>query len=76
MKTKYILILLTALVVMPMQAKKHKQLTVLHTNDTHSTILPITTQLPDTSLAGRGGYLRRIVMLKEERRKVLTVCLS
>lgn len=69
MKTKYILILLTALVVMPMQAKKHKQLTVLHTNDTHSTILPITAQLPDTSLAGRGGYLRRIVMLKEERRK-------
>ena len=69
MKTKYILILLAALVVMPLQAKKHKQLTVLHTNDTHSTILPITAQLPDTSLAGRGGYLRRIVMLKEERRK-------
>ena len=50
-------------------AKKHKQLVVLHTNDTHSTILPLSTQLPDTMKAGRGGFLRRIAMLKEERAK-------
>ena len=50
-------------------AKKHKQLVILHTNDTHSAILPINEQLPDTMKAGRGGFLRRLVMLKEERAK-------
>ena len=50
-------------------AKKHKQLVILHTNDTHSTILPVSAQLPDTMKAGRGGFLRRIAMLKEERAK-------
>ena len=51
------------------QAKKPKQLVILHTNDTHSQIFPITPQLPDTMKAGRGGFLRRLVMLKEERSK-------
>ena len=46
-----------------------KQLTILHTNDTHSCILPLNPNLADTTLAGRGGFLRRIAMLKEERRK-------
>jgi 5'-nucleotidase len=50
-------------------AKKHKQIVILHTNDTHSTILPVNSQLPDTVRAGRGGFLRRIAMLKEERKK-------
>ena len=50
-------------------AKKHKQLVILHTNDTHSAILPINEQLPDTMKAGRGGFLRRLVMLNEERAK-------
>ena len=47
------------------QAKKQKQLVILHTNDTHSAIFPINEQLPDTMKAGRGGFLRRIAMLKE-----------
>ena len=51
------------------QAQKHRQLVILHTNDTHSTILPVNEQLPDTMKAGRGGFLRRIAMLKEERRR-------
>ena len=46
-----------------------KTLTILHTNDTHSTILPLNPNLADTLLANRGGYLRRIAMLKEERQK-------
>ena len=46
-----------------------KQLVILHTNDTHSAIFPINAQLPDTVKAGRGGFLRRLVMLKEERAK-------
>ena len=50
-------------------AKKPKQLVILHTNDTHSQIFPFSSQLPDTMKADRGGFLRRIAMLKEERRK-------
>lgn len=46
-----------------------KQLVILHTNDTHSTIYPLNPNLADTALAGRGGFLRRIAMLKEERQK-------
>ncbi len=46
-----------------------KVLTILHTNDTHSCILPLKGNLADTMLAGRGGYLRRIVAIEEERRK-------
>lgn len=59
------------LTLMPTEAqgKKPKQLVILHTNDTHSTIFPVNEQLPDTMKAGRGGFLRRLAMLKEERQK-------
>ena len=66
---RYICFLLMMMVSLAGQAKKHKQLVILHTNDTHSAILPINEQLPDTMKAGRGGFLRRIAMLKEERAK-------
>ena len=66
MKARYILIILLALVSLSGQAKKHKQLVILHTNDTHSAIFPINDQFPDTVKAGRGGFLRRLVMLKED----------
>ena len=58
-------LLLSAAVV----AQSEKVLTILHTNDTHSCIMPQSTHLADTLQAGRGGFLRRIAMLKEERRK-------
>ena len=48
-------------------AKKHKQLVILHTNDTHSTILPLNPNIDNKDLAGRGGFLRRINMIKEQR---------
>ena len=63
---RYLFIILLALVSLSGQAKKQKQLVILHTNDTHSAILPINEQLPDTMKAGRGGFLRRIAMLKEQ----------
>ena len=69
MKTRYFLIVLMALITLGGEAKKPKRLVILHTNDTHSQIFPITPQLPDTMKAGRGGFLRRIAMLKEERAK-------
>lgn len=68
MKTaKYLLILLLLCGNVVLYAQKH--LTILHTNDTHSCIMPLSTHLADTLQAGRGGFLRRIAMLKEEREK-------
>ena len=49
--------------------KKHKQLVILHTNDTHSTIVPVNQNIDDKEIAGRGGYLRRVNMLKEQRQQ-------
>ena len=51
-------------------AQAQKTLEILHTNDTHSCILPLNPNLQDTVVAGRGGYLRRVAMIKEERRNV------
>lgn len=65
----YLIIILAVMTAMTADAKKQKQLVVLHTNDTHSCILPLKESLGDTALAGRGGYLRRIAMIKEERAK-------
>ena len=62
---------LCLLAFMPSEAsaKKHKQLVILHTNDTHSCIYPLNPNLDNKDLAGRGGFLRRINMIKEERQK-------
>jgi len=49
--------------------RAQKTLTILHTNDTHSTVMPLNRNLADTMLADRGGFLRRIAMINEERRK-------
>lgn len=69
MKVRYIIMCLMTLLALSGQAKKHKQLVILHTNDTHSQIFPFRSQLPDTVKAGRSGFLRRLNMLKEERKK-------
>lgn len=69
MKTRFFLFAGLMMMALSTQAKKNKQLVILHTNDTHSTVLPVNNQLPDTMKAGRGGFLRRIAMLKEERNK-------
>ena len=51
------------------EAKKHKQLVILHTNDTHSTIMPLNPNLDNKDIAGRGGFLRRVNMIKEQRQQ-------
>ena len=67
---KYIwLIMLLLVVATGAEAKKHKQLVILHTNDTHSCILPLKESLTDTVIAGRGGFIRRIAMIKEQRKE-------
>ncbi len=60
----YMLLLFTAV-----GAYAQKHLEVLHTNDTHSCIMPLNPNLADTAVAGRGGFLRRVAMIKEERTK-------
>ena len=50
-------------------AGAQKQLTILHTNDTHSCILPLKKNLADTMLADRGGFVRRVAMIEQERQK-------
>ena len=64
-----ILLAVLLMLTMSTQAQKQRQLLILHTNDTHSCIMPLSEQLADTMLAGRGGFLRRIAMLNEERKK-------
>lgn len=50
-------------------ADKTVTITILHSNDTHSCIRPLNPNLADTAIAGRGGYIRRIEMLQQERQK-------
>ena len=40
-------------------AQDKKELVILHTNDTHSTIDPTKATVADTLIAGRGGVVRR-----------------
>ena len=68
-RIRLIIVALLLMLSLGMQAKKHKQLLILHTNDTHSCIMPLSETRADTLVAGRGGFLRRIAMLKEERQK-------
>lgn len=46
-----------------------KKLEILHTNDTHSCIEPLSKNLADTMMAGRAGFIRRLTMIQEERKK-------
>lgn len=50
-------------------AAKGRQLLILHTNDTHSCVIPLNPNLADTMLAGRGGFLRRAAMIDQMRKE-------
>lgn len=50
-------------------ALAQRQLVVLHTNDTHSCVMPLGGNLADTMLAGRGGFVRRVALVDDEREK-------
>ena len=69
MKRLHLIIFIALLSGVTAVAKKQKQLVILHTNDTHSTVMPLNPNLDNQDLAGRGGFQRRINMLKEERQK-------
>ncbi len=65
---KRILTILTIVLTATLTAAaKGKQLLILHTNDTHSCVIPLNPNLADTMLAGRGGFLRRAAMIDQMR---------
>lgn len=67
---KRILTILTIVLTATITAvAKGKQLLILHTNDTHSCVIPLNSNLADTMLAGRGGFLRRAAMIDQMRKE-------
>lgn len=67
---KRILTILTIAVAVTLTAAaKGRQLLILHTNDTHSCVLPLNPNLADPMLAGRGGFLRRAAMIDQMRKE-------
>lgn len=67
---KRILTILTIAVAVTLTAAaKGRQLLIMHTNDTHSCVLPLNPNLADTMLAGRGGFLRRAAMIDQMRKE-------
>lgn len=67
MKRYTLLFILVSLMILPVSAQK--TLTVLHTSDTHSCVLPLNKNLADTMLADRGGFVRRVTILQQERKQ-------
>lgn len=67
MKRLHLIIFMALLSVVSVGAKIKKQLVVLHTNDVHSCILPLNENLDNKDIAGRGGFIRRVNMIKEQR---------
>ncbi len=65
---KLFLIISLFCAALTVSAQKTKTVEILHTNDTHSCVLPLNPNLADTLLAGRGGFLRRIAMIEQERK--------
>ncbi len=66
MAKKYIITLLCLVVASVAMAQK-KELVILHTNDTHSCIDPLSVNIKEKDIAGKGGFIRRIEMLRQER---------
>ena len=69
MKRLHLIIYIVLLAGLTAAAKGKKELVVLHTNDTHSCVMPMNPNLADTMLAGRGGFLRRVNMIKQQRQQ-------
>ena len=65
---RYILTIAVALAT-SLCATAQKTIEILHTNDTHSCVMPLSPNLADTLVAGRGGYIRRMEMIRQERKR-------
>ncbi|MBO4822080.1 MAG: metallophosphatase [Prevotella sp.] len=69
MKTRIFFIVVAFALASSHVLAQGKQLVVLHTNDTHSTIMPLNPNLQDKELAGRGGFIRRLEFLQQQRKE-------
>lgn len=67
--SRLILILMSAVWLVPSLYAQTHQLVIAHTNDTHSQIQPLSPLLADTSQAGKGGFLRRAALLRSLRER-------
>lgn len=67
-KRQHLIIFITTLLTVLSSEARNKQLVILHTNDTHSCVMPLNENLADTLVAGRGGFVRRVAMVREQRR--------
>ena len=56
-------------------AQSHKEIIILHTNDTHSRIEPMPENLPDQELAGTAGVVRRAAYIEQTRNSASPVLL-
>ena len=68
-KTKYIL---TALLIgsacgMSATGENEVELRIVHTNDTHSCVMPVSPHSSDTALADKGGFVRRAALVRDLR---------
>ena len=67
MRARLIVVFMLSIISMGHATAQGKELVILHTNDTHSTIMPLNPNLSDKNVAGRGGYLRRMEFLQQQR---------
>ena len=63
---RYFSLIIACFSILAMQAQK--ELVIINTNDTHSTVMPLSSNLDDTLKAGRAGYLRRLALVEEQRK--------
>ena len=64
---KRISIFLIFVLAVSVVAKAQKQIVILHTNDTHSTIEPVSKYSKVKEAAGKAGCVRRATMVKQLR---------
>lgn len=65
----FLLALVLTFVLTPVTAGGRKRLVVLHTNDMHSTVMPLNRLPGDTLRSGRGGMLRLAALVERERKQ-------
>ena len=56
-------------IVLSIVAYAQKQIVILHTNDTHSQIVPVPKYENEGNTSCRGGFVRRVAVVNEERKK-------
>lgn len=66
---RFLIIIVMLMVVLCHAEARKKNIVILHTNDTHSCVEPLNPTLADTMKAGRGGFIRRVEMVREERKE-------